>query len=135
MHRARTYFWPGLLSGERGIVYLDTLLALVLLGMTAVTLLTGLTTASKAAMVADVKTSAESLARTQAEWVKNLAYADNATLEAYSPATIPSHYIHYSANVTAQPLNTPDNGIQKITIVISRDSNEVTRLVTYKVKR
>jgi hypothetical protein len=37
--------------------------------------------------------------------------------------------------ITAEPLHTPDDGIQKITITIKRDDEVITRLEGYKVDR
>ena len=88
--------------------------ALAVLGTIAVCFLSGLVTTSKAAFTADEQATAQSLARSQMEWIKNASY--NAT--GYSSARIPGSkdYINYSANITAEPLHDPDDGIQKITV-------------------
>ena len=120
---------------ESGISLLETMIALAILGIIAVTFLNGLVITSKAAFTIDEQATAESLARSQMEWTQNTDYTDNAT--GYSPASIPGSkdYINYSANITAEPLNNPDDGIQKITVTVSRSGEQVITLETYKVDR
>jgi len=72
---------------ESGVTFLETIVALAILSAITVTFLTGLATASKAAFITDEQTTAESLAQSQMEWVKNTSYSYNAT--EYSPAPIP----------------------------------------------
>ena len=71
-------------KGERGIGLIEVLIALVILGIIAIAFLGGLATTSKAVLVADIRTTAESLARSQMEDVKNQAYDKlNVFKEAY----------------------------------------------------
>ncbi|HEY82251.1 MAG TPA: hypothetical protein G4O01_03060 [Dehalococcoidia bacterium] len=121
--------------GEAGTALTETVVALAILGVVAISFLNGLAAASKTTFTADELATAESLARSQMEWVKNASYSYNAT--AYPPAPLPNtpDYQSYSAVITAEPLHTPDDGIQKITITIRRDDEVVTRLEGYKVDR
>ncbi len=66
-------------GNEAGIGIIETLIALALLGIIAVGFLSGLGTASKAIIIADERTTAESLARSQMEYAKNLTYIDEVT--------------------------------------------------------
>jgi len=120
---------------ESGVTFLETIVALAILGVIAVTFLNGLTTASKATFIADEQTTAESLAQSQMEWVKNADYSYNAT--AYSPVPIPvgKDYINYSVIITASPLHDPDDGIQKITVTVKHSDEGVIKLEGYKVDR
>ena len=120
---------------ESGVAFLETVVALAILGIIAVTFLNGLTTASKSTFIADEQTTAESLAQSQMEWAINATYVNEATQ--YSSDTIPSgsDYTNYSANITAEPLNTPDEGIQKITVTVNRSGEQVFMLEGYKVRR
>ncbi len=120
---------------ESGVTLIETLIALALLGIIAVTFLSGLATTSKAAFTTDERATAESLARSQMEWVKNVDYVYSAT--EYSPAPVPGgkDYINYSAIIVAQPLHNPDDGIQKITITVERSDKVVITLDGYKVDR
>jgi type II secretory pathway pseudopilin PulG len=120
---------------ESGVTLLETVVALAILGTIAVTFLSGLVTSSKAAFTADERATAESLAQNQMEWAQSVNYTDNATQ--YSSAPIPTgkDYINYSANITAAPLDTPDDGIQKITVTVRRSGEPVFTLEGYKVDR
>jgi len=120
---------------ERGTTLIETVVALAILGAIAVTFLSGLATTTKAVGLTDEQTTAESLAQSQMEWVKNASYSYNAT--AYSPVSIPGgkDYINYSAIITAEPLHDPDDGIQKITVTVKRSDKEVIKLEGYKVDR
>ena len=124
-----------LAGGELGVTFIETVVALALLGIIAAAFLSGLATTSKATMIADEQTIAESLARSQMEWAKNLAYTANAT--EYSPAPIPSgkDYINYSVIIAAEQLHNPDDGIQKITVTVNHADKVVTALEGYKVDR
>ena len=120
---------------ESGATLMETAVALFILGVIAVTFLSGLVTTSKAVFIADERATAESLARSQIEWAKSANYTDNATQ--YSPELIPSgkDYIDYSANITTEPLHDPDDGIQKITVTVKRSGDTVFTLEGYKVDR
>jgi len=119
---------------EKGVTLLETVIALVILGVIPVSFLHVLTSTSKSVFLTDKRATAESLAQSQMEWVKNAEYSYSAN---YSAAPIPDDrdYLLYSASVLAQPLNTPDDGIQKITITIQRDGESLFRLEGYKVDR
>jgi type II secretory pathway pseudopilin PulG len=120
---------------EAGTTFLETVVALAILGTIAVTFLSGLATTSQAAFIADEQSTAKSLAQSQIEWTKNANYIYSAT--EYSPAPIPGgkDYIDYSVNITAQPLHSPDDGIQKITVIVKRSDEVVTKLEGYKLDR
>ena len=114
---------------------IETVVALAILGAISVTFLSGLATTSKATFTADEQTTAESLARSQMECVKNTDYVYDAAQ--YSPAPIPSgkDYINYSVVITAEPLHNPDDGIQKITVTIKHSDKLLITLKDYKVDR
>jgi type II secretory pathway pseudopilin PulG len=120
---------------ESGVSLLETVVALAVLGTIAVVFLTGLVTTSKAAFMVDERATAESLARSQMEWAKNSDYVYDTT--EYSPAPMPSgkDYINYSATIAAEPLDSPDDGIQKITVIVKHSGEEVIKLEGYKVNR
>lgn len=125
----------GLNRRELGITFLETVIALAILGAVSVSFLNGLTSASKSVFIVDKKTTAESLAQSQMEWVKNASYSYNAT--SYSAVPIPDgkDYLQYSSVVSAEPVHTPDDGIQKITVSVQRSGESVYFLQGYKVDR
>ena len=120
---------------ESGATLIETLVALAILGAVAVAFLSGLATTSKATIIADEQATAESLARSQMEWVKNASYVYGAT--EYPPALVPSgkDYANYSATIAAEALNNPDDGIQRIAVTIKHLDQEVIELKGYKVDR
>lgn len=120
---------------EAGVTLIETVVSVALVGTVGLALLSGLATASKAAVIADEHATAESLARSQLESAKRAAYVYEAS--SYAPDPLPSEadYTGYSVVITAAPLNTPDDGIQKITVIVSRSGTEKYRLVSYKVDR
>lgn len=120
---------------ESGMALVETVIALAILGATAVIFLGGLMTVSKAAYIADERGTAVSLAQLQMEWVKAADYVYDATQ--YSAAPLPDNkdYLGYSVSVTAEPLHVPDDGIQRITIDVNRSGRPAFILETYKVDR
>jgi len=133
-------FQPGRMPGifdcrESGVTLIETVVALAILSAIAVAFLSGLATTSRAVFIADERTTAESLARSQMEWAKSVDYVYDAA--EYSPAPIPSgkDYINYSATIAAEPLRTPGDGIQKITVTVKRSDKGVIELEGYKADR
>ncbi len=131
-------FWQKIMNiyrRESGITFMETVIALAILGTVSVCFLHGLTTASKSVFITDEHSTAESLAQSQMAWVKDASYSYNAT--SYSAAPIPGgkDYRQYSATVLAEPLHTPDDGLQKITITIERSGKGIFNLAGYKVNR
>jgi type II secretory pathway pseudopilin PulG len=120
---------------ESGVTFMETVIALAILGTVSVTFLNGLTTTSKSVFMTDERSTAESIAQTQMEWVKNASYDPGATT--YPPAPIPDgkDYLNYSTVITAAPLDTPDDGIQKVTVTIQHSSKDAFHLEGYKVDR
>jgi prepilin-type N-terminal cleavage/methylation domain-containing protein len=139
---------------SRGFTLIEVLIALALFAIIGIVFAGGLATASRAVLIADVRTRAESLARTQMESVKDQDYGFT-----YSKITIPGvtdssgGYLICSCNGTSpvalnctstdriigvawdsatnQPA-TSETGLQKVTLVIKHDGTEVTRLEGYK---
>ncbi len=137
------------MKNEKGFTLIEVIIAMALLGVIAVAFMGALGTASLAMFTADERATAESLARSEMEYVKGANYiADGWSYElpGTSPSwdashTLPSGYDGYTANVTAEPLNSPpDDGIQKITIIVSHLGKAITTsgnstLEGYKVDR
>ena len=149
-------------GNSKGQTLIEVLIALAILGIVAVAFMTALTTASRAIIVADEHTTAESLTRSELEYVKNVSY-DNLPpdsgwfyqlstnpAEAVPPPwepgrkTLASHYTNYSVKVDGVPIdpNThnplpagKDDGIQRITVEVYHQGKLVLTTSTYKVSR
>jgi len=124
---------------SRGFTLIEVVIAMLLLGMIGVAVLTSLSYASTILIIADRRATAESVAKTQMEWVKNQDYitAENGGVGNYSriPETdIPEGYTVWSVSRMDVPLDTivagipwssgnntaryEDVGLQKIKLVI-----------------
>ena len=114
-------------GNETGVTLIETLVALAILGLIAVAFLSGLTTAAQATFIADQRATAESLARSQMEYVKNLPY------DISYPD--PGEYDGYSATIGVESLPDTDGDIQKITVTISRGGVDILTVEDYKVDR
>jgi type II secretory pathway pseudopilin PulG len=116
------------MSGERGNLLVETLVALALLGIIGVTFLSGVTTATNSRLIADEGVTGRILAESQMESVRKQAYTIS-----YDPAPIPDEYAGYSAQIEVDPFR--NGSIQKITVTITHRDKEVAWLESYKVHR
>lgn len=122
-------------GNSKGVIAIEAIIALAILGIVAVAFLGGLSTAFKAVGIADERSVAQSLAQSQMEYVKSCDYEYVAS-PSYEQTDVPSPDHHgYTISVDAEPLNTPDDGIQKITVTVKHHGNEVLTLEGYKVDR
>ncbi len=131
------------ITGQKGLTLIEVLIAIAILGMIAVPFLTALSTSSRGLIIADERTAAESIVRTEMEYVKNSPY--NPTGFSYNISTTPdnppswdsshaldSHYAGYSVNVTGVPINLY---IQNITVKVYHGAKLVLTTSTYKAAR
>jgi prepilin-type N-terminal cleavage/methylation domain-containing protein len=137
-----------LVKNEKGFALVEVLVALALTGIIATAFLLAISTSSKAILVADERTTAESLARSQMEDIKNELYIDYSSdphgvyITTGTPAV-------YSISFTVVPFDpgtgnpynevggifVRDDGIQKITVTVAHQGNDVLTLEGYKVNR
>ena len=142
------------MKNEKGFSLIEVVVALALLGMIGVAFLGALSTASKAIFIADEQATAESVARSQMEFVKKQDYipAPDDGEATYQKITgIPVGYTIWSVNRAGdtvediigvpwdsdnnQPVAT-DAGLQRIKLIIKHhDKPEVIALEGYKVNR
>lgn len=150
----------GLRNNSKGIGLIETMIAILLLGMVAVAFLSGISAASRAILISDERSTAQSLALSQMESVKKQDYK---TAPPGGEATYleieldPSEYPDYSIKsvdrtsnivddiigVPWDPEKTPpgppadgeDHGLQKVTVIIKHHDKEVLTLEDYKLDR
>ena len=118
---------------------LEVVIAIALLGIIAVSVLSALQTAALAFIIADRRATAESIARTQMEYVRYSDYEGDP--EEGPPQYSRDPYItlppDYTVVTTAIRLNKDvdpddDDGIQEITVTVSHDGRVVVTLEDYK---
>lgn len=142
--------WQG---RSRGFTLIEVVIAIALIGIIGAAILSALSTASLALIIADTRATAESLARTQMEYVaKNQFYERAANFDEVIYVTlpiadIPDGYTIWSVNragetvedVIGVPWNSGNNtaadvdaGLQRIKLVIKNDGKVIVTLEDYK---
>ena len=119
-------------GSSRGFTLIEVVIALALFGIIAITFVSALYTASIALILADERATAESLARSQMEYVKNQPYDSDDPLDYEQDNVESTINPGYFISVSAEPLHNPDDGLQRITVIVSRDGEEVITLEGYK---
>jgi len=122
------------MKDERGFSLLETLVALAILGVAAAVFLSSLATTSKATIINEEQTLAESLVRSQVEYVKSCTYQPGTSEYDVNPAlTVP---VNWSVPPPAvAPLHGSDDGIQIVTVSALRNGETILSVETYKVDR
>lgn len=119
---------------EKGITLLETLVALAIVGVVAVTFLGGVGTATKATVISNEQATAESLVRSEIEYVRKCAYQYDASVYAVDPAlTIPQGWAVPPPVV--ELVHATDDGIQKVTVTAEHNGDTILSVAMYKVDR
>jgi len=131
------------LRGQRGISFIETLVALAILAAIAVAFLNGLSTTSKAVMISQESVTAESLAKSQIEYIKVQEYIPVAEYDpvtnCYEEINIPNELVGKGYDIEINPpepiISPPEGGfeLQSITVVIKRNGEGMFSLSTYRV--
>jgi prepilin-type N-terminal cleavage/methylation domain-containing protein len=119
---------------SRGFSLIEVVIAIALLGIIGITILSALSTATLALIIADNRATAESLARTQMEYVQNKGYIDYHQSDHLEYGVI-GEPDNYDIQMTVTPLDPQtyepylcneetglcanDEGIQLITVTIT----------------
>ncbi len=121
-------------GGELGVTLTETVVALAILSIVAVTFLCGLATTSTATIIANEQATAESLARSEMEYVKNCTYQYLATEYPVDPSlNIP---VGWSVPPPVVELvHATDDGLQKVTVTAEHNGEVVISVEVYKVDR
>ena len=119
------------MKGEKGFSLLEVVIAMLLLGIVGAAFLGGLATASRGIFYADERATAESLARTQMEYIRTQEY--DGTNDPPQYAELPGSDVPdgYEIEVSAERLDrgdgtANDTGIQKITVTVYFPSYDAT---------
>ena len=121
------------LKGDCGFTLVETLGAMTIFGLVSVVFLMGLSVSSKTLMVSQQSVTAENIAKSQMEDTRIQPYTLEATT--YPSISLPQELTGegYSVSVSAASLNTPDDGIQEVTVTVTRNSQAVFTIVDYKL--
>jgi prepilin-type N-terminal cleavage/methylation domain-containing protein len=124
-------------NGERGMTLIEVLVALGILAAVAVVFLVGMSVSSKGVMVSQEAVAVDSLAKSQMENTKAQPY--NIDAITYPKITVPQDLVDqgYDVAIVAASLHNPDDGIQKITVIVTYNGEQppAFTLVGYKVNR
>jgi len=121
---------------SRGFSLIEVVIAIALIGIIGATILSALSTATLALIIADMRATAESIARTQMESIKNeKPYIDYSDPGHGEYAKIEEYPEHYDIGITVEPINPDtyepypyyegegrfqrDDGIQLITVTVT----------------
>jgi hypothetical protein len=115
---------------ERGTSLVESLLAIAILGGGILTIVLAMSSGALAIQENDEQAVAQSLARTQMEYVKNCAYDAGAVT--YPAVSAPESY---SINVGVSATPDGDGEIQKITANVTRKGAVILTAEDYKVNR
>jgi hypothetical protein len=120
-------------GSEKGISTLEVLLAIVILGLVGVCFLGGVGTGTKATVITGEQATAESLVRSEAEYVKGCGYQYDASEYLVDPTlTIPAEW---AVSTYVEPVHSSDDGLQAVTITAEHQGETALSIVIYKVAR
>lgn len=122
----------GTVAKQRGSGFIEVLVALAIMGAIGVVFLNAIASGSLGAAKIDERSTAESLVRTQMEYIRSLPYDDSN----YYPVTSfsPSGYTPVIEVTDISPPDYPDT-IQKVVIKVFRDGRPILAVENFKVKR
>jgi prepilin-type N-terminal cleavage/methylation domain-containing protein len=123
---------------ESGFSLLEVLFSLVLVGILAVAIPSALSVSNKSTIISNEQTLAESLARSQMDYIQNQTYDNTNNPPVYT--TLSSLSTGYS--ILLQPVRldprgngtSDDDGLQKITVTVMRGSTSIYTLIDFKYK-
>lgn len=115
---------------ETGLTLIESLMTIAIIGVALVAFVVALSTGALAVSESDQEVTAQSLARTQMEYIKGYPYDPGATTYPTISTTD-----NYSISVAVTSVPDADDNIQKVTATISRDAEVLLTVEDYKVKR
>jgi Tfp pilus assembly protein PilV len=115
---------------QRGLGLVEALVALAILGTSVVAFAVALSTGTIAIGEQDKEVVAQALAQTQLEFTKSCDFSPGAST--YPMVAVPSGY---TVNVGVVPVPGAGPDIQKITVSVLRDGQNVLTVQDYKVNR
>ena len=122
------------MNSEKGFAIIEILISIALLGIVAAALLSALATTSQASIISNEQAIAESLVRSEIEYIKNCDYQYSATEYPTDPTlTIPDGWAVPPPVVS--PVHATDDGIQEVTVTAEYNGRTMLSVTIYKVDR
>jgi prepilin-type N-terminal cleavage/methylation domain-containing protein len=118
------------MKGESGFSLIEILISLALIGILAVVFLATFSTGSRVLISTDEQETAKNVAESQMEYVQQQPFAAS-----YSAAPIGTEYPGYSASIATANITSRDGNIQRITVIVTYDGEDVERLEGFKARR
>ena len=120
------------MKGQQGSSLLEVIIALAIFGAIGVVFLNAISSGLLGANRVEELSTAESIARSQVEYIKSLPFSD----DDYYPI-ISSSPVGYSPIVEVIDLSPPEypDTLQKILVLVQRDGRNILSLESLKVKR
>jgi len=115
------------MKSEKGVMLIEAMMAMALLGIIGVALLSGTATTSTARITADERSASKILAESVIEEIKTLDYASSYDIDP------PPEFNGYTVDITVQNIMT--NNLQRVTAAIGHRGKVVLTLETYKSNR
>jgi prepilin-type N-terminal cleavage/methylation domain-containing protein len=109
-----------LMKDEKGFTLIEVVIAIAVMGIIAAAYLGALGNSSMTLAVADERATAESLARSQMEYVKEQDYSDN-----YTAPIIPTEYDTAGYSATITPPELVKAGLQRIKITVYHNGKAI----------
>jgi prepilin-type N-terminal cleavage/methylation domain-containing protein len=128
-------------NDERGMTLIEVLIALGILAAVAVVFLLGMTASARAIMVSQNSVAVDSLAKSQMERIKSWEYDATNNPPDYQAAKLADIPSGYDTTISAVRLDPDedglddDDGLQEITVAVTRDGETAFALVGYKVNQ
>ncbi|MFC2069973.1 prepilin-type N-terminal cleavage/methylation domain-containing protein [Chloroflexota bacterium] len=119
------------ISNQRGSTLIEILVATAILGVIGVVFVSAISAGTIGAGKVEERSTAESIARTQIEFIKSLPYADS---NSYPPVVTSSGYEPRVEVTELSPAEYP-NTLQKIVVTVFRDGRSLLSIETFKVNR
>lgn len=115
------------MKNEKGFSLIEVIVSLALLGIIGFVFHNALDTSSVVTLNTDELQTANSLAVSEMEFVKNQGFASS-----YLPAPVPEEYTGYTVTVDVQSLR--DSNLQKVTINVSHNGEQTTKIESFKIR-
>jgi len=125
-------------QSERGLGLVEAVISVAITGVSVIAFVTSLSTGSIAVQEQEEQVVAQRLAASQLEVVKAQGYIQTADYDPGNPAS--SYPVidappGYSVSVSVTSIPDTDTEIQKITVTISHESENILTIADYKVNR